>query len=110
MCWNHASLLVQSSVTLVGEADRRMLKAAIKHGANADQIRHRILPAEAVAQWAERLENIRHEVSAVLNEEKEERQVIVLPLLLCNKSPHRIQATSSRNGAQERAKYARSSS
>ncbi|KAK0478485.1 DEAD-domain-containing protein [Armillaria novae-zelandiae] len=62
------------SVTLVGEADRKMLKAAIKHGAGADQVRHRVVPPEAVSKWAEKLESIKAEVAEVMLEEKEEKQ------------------------------------
>ncbi|KAJ7103512.1 DEAD-domain-containing protein [Mycena belliarum] len=62
------------SVTLVGEADRKMLKAAIKHGADADQVRHRIVPSEAVTKWAEKLEDFKEEISEILREEKEEKQ------------------------------------
>jgi len=60
------------SITLVGEADRKMLKAAIKQSTN-DQIRHRVIPPEAISQTAEQLENLRSEVSEVLKEEKEEK-------------------------------------
>ncbi|KAJ7900369.1 DEAD-domain-containing protein [Mycena olivaceomarginata] len=62
------------SVTLVGEADRKMLKAAIKHGAEADQVRHRIVPPEAVAKWVEKLDELKGEISEILKEEKEEKQ------------------------------------
>ncbi|KAJ6519840.1 DEAD-domain-containing protein [Mycena sanguinolenta] len=62
------------SVTLVGEADRKMLKAAIKHGAEADQVRHRIVPPEAVAKWVEKLEELKDEISEIIKEEKEEKQ------------------------------------
>lgn len=64
-----------SSVTLVGEADRKMLKAAIKHGAGADQVRHRVIPQEAVSRWAERLNALKEEVVEILKEEKEEKHV-----------------------------------
>jgi ATP-dependent RNA helicase DDX27 len=62
-------------VTLVGEADRKMLKAAIKHSANDDQVRHRIVPAEAISKWSEKLESLKKEIAEVLQEEKEEKQV-----------------------------------
>ncbi|KAJ7181679.1 DEAD-domain-containing protein [Mycena crocata] len=62
------------SVTLVGEADRKMLKTAIKHGAESDQVRHRIVPPEAVAKWVEKLEDLKEEISEILKEEKEEKQ------------------------------------
>jgi ATP-dependent RNA helicase DDX27 len=64
-------------VTLVGEADRKMLKAAIKHGAEADQVRHRIVPPEAVAKWVEKLDELKGEISEILKEEKEEKQVTI---------------------------------
>lgn len=52
-----------------------MLKAAIKHGASEDQIRHRIVPPEAVAKWTAKLEGTTQEVAEILREEKEEKQV-----------------------------------
>ncbi|GAW03679.1 DEAD-domain-containing protein [Lentinula edodes] len=63
------------SVTLVGEADRKMLKAAIKHGSDKDKIRHRIVPQDAVNKWAEKLESLKEEISEILREEKEEKQL-----------------------------------
>ncbi|KAF9270251.1 DEAD-domain-containing protein [Marasmius fiardii PR-910] len=63
------------SVTLVGEADRKMLKAAIKHGAGEDKVRHRIVPAEAVAKWVDRLDELKDEIAEILKEEKEEKQL-----------------------------------
>ncbi|KAI0078894.1 DEAD-domain-containing protein [Panus rudis PR-1116 ss-1] len=63
------------SVTLVGEADRKMLKAAIKHATSEDQVRHRQIPAEVVAKWSQKLEELKDEISAVLQEEKEEKQL-----------------------------------
>ncbi|CAL1695875.1 unnamed protein product [Somion occarium] len=62
------------SVTLVGEADRKMLKAAIKRASAEDKVRHRQVPAEAVAKWAQKLEDLKDEISEVLREEKEEKQ------------------------------------
>ncbi|KAF5390357.1 hypothetical protein D9757_002906 [Collybiopsis confluens] len=63
------------SVTLVGEADRKMLKAAIKHGSDKDKIRHRIVPQDAVSKWTGKLEGLKEEISEVLREEKEEKQL-----------------------------------
>jgi ATP-dependent RNA helicase DDX27 len=59
----------------VGEADRKMLKAAIKHGASQDHVRHRIIPQEAISKWAKKLEDMKEEVAEVLREEKEEKHV-----------------------------------
>ena len=64
-------------MTLVGEADRKVLKAAIKHGAGDDRIRHRIVPSEVISQWVERVEELKDEISAVLHDEKEEKEVRV---------------------------------
>lgn len=65
------------SVTLVGEADRKILKAAIKHAAGEDQVRHRTVPPEAVAKWAKKLESLKHEIAGVMADEKEEKQVCI---------------------------------
>ncbi|KAH8835254.1 DEAD-domain-containing protein [Flagelloscypha sp. PMI_526] len=63
------------SVTLVGEGDRKMLKAAIKHAAAEDQVRHRIVPTEAVSKWVLRLNDMKDEVAEVMKEEKEEKEL-----------------------------------
>ncbi|PSS37722.1 hypothetical protein PHLCEN_2v415 [Hermanssonia centrifuga] len=63
------------SVTLVGEADRKILKAAIKHASGEDQVRHRQVPAEAVLKWSQKLDELKDEISAVLQEEREEKQL-----------------------------------
>jgi len=63
------------SVTLVGEGDRKMLKAAIKHGASEDQVRHRIVPQDIVYKWSQTLESLKDEVLAVLRDEKQEKQL-----------------------------------
>ena len=52
-----------------------MLKAAIKHSAGEDQVRHRLVPPEAMSKWVEKLESIKDEVSEILVEEKEEKEV-----------------------------------
>jgi len=66
-----------SSVTLVGEADRKMLKAAIKHSSGEDQVRHRIIPTEVLQTWVEKLEGMTDEIAEILKEEKEEKHVII---------------------------------
>ncbi|KAI0335286.1 DEAD-domain-containing protein [Cubamyces sp. BRFM 1775] len=63
------------SVTLVGEADRKMLKAAIKHSTSEDQVRHRQVPPEVVTKWSQKLEGLKGEIAEILQEEKEERQL-----------------------------------
>jgi ATP-dependent RNA helicase DDX27 len=51
-----------------------MLKAAIKQS-EADQIRHRIIPADAVAAMAQKIDDIKDDIQDVLAEEKEEKAV-----------------------------------
>jgi len=72
------------SVTLIGESDRKMLKAAIKHSANASKddadkvdetVRHRVVPPDALAKWGGTLAELNDEITKVLNEEKEEKAV-----------------------------------
>jgi ATP-dependent RNA helicase DDX27 len=63
------------SVTLVGETDRRMLKAAIKHSAGEDKVRHRVVPPEAVENWAKTIKDLEDEVKDVLQEEREAKEL-----------------------------------
>ena len=63
------------SVTLVGETDRRMLKAAIKHSAGDEKVRHRVVPTEAVEKWVEAIKDLEDEVKAVLQEEREAKEL-----------------------------------
>jgi len=51
-----------------------MLKAAVKSSPQ-DNVRHRVVPPEAVAKMAEDLANLKQEVQEVLREEKEEKAV-----------------------------------
>ena len=62
------------SITLVGEADRRMLKAAIKQS-QSGQIHNRVIPSTVVQSCAKQLEALRSEVAEVLKEEKEEKAI-----------------------------------
>ncbi|KAJ1018976.1 hypothetical protein NDA16_004779 [Ustilago loliicola] len=69
------------AVTLVGEADRRMLKLAIKKS-TAEQIKHRIIPAPVATKMLSTLEELKPEVDAVLREEREERALRVAEMEL----------------------------
>ena len=71
----HILTVCYRSVTLVGEADRKMLKAAIKHSSDEGQVRHRQVPGEVVAKWSKRLDDLKNEVAEILQEEREEKQV-----------------------------------
>lgn len=51
-----------------------MLKAAVK-SSPSDQVRHRVVPTEAVSEMAESLASLKEEIVEVLKEEKEEKAV-----------------------------------
>lgn len=89
------------SVTLVGEADRKMLKAAIKHASGEDQVRHRHVPPEAVQKWSKKLEELKGEIAGVLQDEKEEKQASLTRCLFEIACSCGFAAAPSRDGAQE---------
>ncbi|EPQ26976.1 uncharacterized protein PFL1_05611 [Pseudozyma flocculosa PF-1] len=60
------------AVTLVGEADRKMLKLALKKSPE-DQVKHRLIPAEVVQAMVETLDKLKPEVDEVMREEVEEK-------------------------------------
>jgi ATP-dependent RNA helicase DDX27 len=80
MLYSYFKLTVRS-ITLVGEADRKMLKAAIKQS-SADQIRHRIIPNEAIIAMSENLAGLTDEIQEILHEEKEEKLVCLSDILI----------------------------
>jgi ATP-dependent RNA helicase DDX27 len=51
-----------------------MLKAAIKQSPS-DQIRHRIIPAEAVSAMSAKLDELKDEIQDILKEEREEKMM-----------------------------------
>ena len=70
------------------ESDRKMLKAAIKHSANAQKedpdkvdetVRHRVVPPDALAKWSNALAELKDEIARVLVEEKEDKAVGYFP-------------------------------
>ncbi len=62
------------SISLVGEPDRKMLKAVMKRS-DAEKVKHRILNPDSLKSMMERLDGMKKEVTAVLEEESEERAV-----------------------------------
>lgn len=60
------------SVTLVGEADRKLLKMALKHSP-AEQVKHRVISAEQATAWRTKIDSLRDDIREVMNEEKEEK-------------------------------------
>jgi ATP-dependent RNA helicase DDX27 len=55
-----------------------MLKAAIKHSTGEDKVRHRVIAADTVQRWVEKLDDLKAEIAEILKEEKEEKQVSTL--------------------------------
>lgn len=52
-----------------------MLKAVVKHSGSGDAIRHRVIPPDVLRKWAKEIEELKHEITGVLQEEKEEKEV-----------------------------------
>lgn len=67
-----------SSLTLVGEGDRKVLKAVVKHSNGEHKIRHRIIPTDVLTRWVKEVENLKPEIASILQEEKEEKQACPL--------------------------------
>ncbi|KAI8582403.1 hypothetical protein K450DRAFT_227013 [Umbelopsis ramanniana AG] len=62
------------SVTLIGEADRKLLKMAVK-SSNKQQVKHRVVPAELISKYKAKLEAITEEVKDVMKQEKEDKVI-----------------------------------
>ena len=60
------------SVTLVGEADRRLLKAVLKR-TPPEQVKHRLVPSDVVQKMGSAIDALKSDIEEVLAEEKEER-------------------------------------
>lgn len=60
------------AVTLVGESDRRLLKAVLKR-TPPEQVKHRLMPSDVVQQLSETIASLKAEIEQILAEEKEER-------------------------------------
>ena len=58
-----------------------MLKTVIKY-AKEDQVRHRIVPADAVAKSLAKIAGIQDDITEILQEEREER-LVRLPAVMC---------------------------
>ncbi|CAM0135987.1 nucleolar DEAD-box protein required for synthesis of 60S ribosomal subunit [Umbelopsis sp. WA50703] len=60
------------SVTLIGEADRKLLKMAVKSSTKS-QVKHRVVPAELIVKYKTKLESITEQVKDVMKQEKEDK-------------------------------------
>ncbi|KAI9323735.1 P-loop containing nucleoside triphosphate hydrolase protein [Dichotomocladium elegans] len=63
------------SVTLVGEADRKMLKMAIKSASAGSQVKNRVIPAETIQKYKKKVDALAPQIQEILQEEKEERAI-----------------------------------
>lgn len=59
-------------MTLVGEADRKMLKMAIKSSVGA-QVKNRVVAHDVIQRYKTKVESLAPQIKEVLAEEKEER-------------------------------------
>jgi ATP-dependent RNA helicase DDX27 len=57
---------------LIGEADRKLLKMAVK-SSNNSQVKHRVVPAELIVKYKTKLEAITAQVRDVMKQEKEDK-------------------------------------
>lgn len=64
----------RSALTLVGESDRKLVKLAMKH-APPESIKQRTIPTDVVASVSKQLRALDGEVKAVVQEEREEKEV-----------------------------------
>ncbi|KAI7887328.1 DEAD-domain-containing protein [Lichtheimia hyalospora FSU 10163] len=63
------------SVTLVGEADRKMLKMAIKSANTGSQVKNRVIPAETIQRYKKKVDQLSPQIEEILLEEKQERAI-----------------------------------
>lgn len=64
------------SCTIAAEPDRKVVKAAVKSArAQGAKVVSRAVDSSEVDHWARRIEEMEHDVKAVLDEEKEEKQL-----------------------------------
>lgn len=61
------------SVSIATEDDRKIIKEIIKHARNP--VKNRVIPAEIVVRYKEKVEGIRDEVRSILTQEREEREI-----------------------------------
>ncbi|KAJ3262154.1 nucleolar DEAD-box protein required for synthesis of 60S ribosomal subunit [Chytriomyces hyalinus] len=61
------------AVSFVGEADRAVLKMAMK--ASTDEVQHRVIPGKVVTRFEVKVEELKHPAAEVLQEEKKEKEI-----------------------------------
>ncbi|KAL6070686.1 Nucleolar DEAD-box protein required for synthesis of 60S ribosomal subunit [Balamuthia mandrillaris] len=73
--WGH----VGRSISFLGEADRPLVKQLLKQqkrsaGGKAG-LKNRVVPADAVEEWKQKIEDLEDDVQEILEEERQERQL-----------------------------------
>ncbi|KAI9096096.1 P-loop containing nucleoside triphosphate hydrolase protein [Phlyctochytrium arcticum] len=61
------------AVSLVGEADRTVLKLAIKN--STDEVKHRVVPSAVIQKYEKKLEKLADTIKELYAEEKEEKEL-----------------------------------
>ncbi|KAJ2805995.1 nucleolar DEAD-box protein required for synthesis of 60S ribosomal subunit [Coemansia guatemalensis] len=62
------------AITLVGEADRKMLKMAVKHSPK-DKIKQRVVPAEVLQKYRKKVDAVSEQVNTIVTQLREERMI-----------------------------------
>ncbi|ORY43527.1 DEAD-domain-containing protein [Neocallimastix californiae] len=61
------------AVSLIGEADRKVLKLAIKN--STSEVKHRIIPSAVIAKYKTKINGFKNQIKEILDEEKEEKAI-----------------------------------
>ncbi|XP_074647535.1 putative ATP-dependent RNA helicase DDX27 [Tubulanus polymorphus] len=61
------------SITLVGELERKMLKEIVKKATQA--VKSRIVPAEVIVKFKDRIGNMEKDIGAIMRQENEEKEL-----------------------------------
>lgn len=59
----------------MGEADRKMLKMAIKSANTGSQVKNRVIPAETIQKYKKKVDQLSPQIEEILLEEKQERAI-----------------------------------
>ncbi|KAJ2082647.1 nucleolar DEAD-box protein required for synthesis of 60S ribosomal subunit [Coemansia sp. RSA 988] len=62
------------AITLVGEADRKMLKMAVKNSSK-DKIKQRVVPTEVLQKYRKKVDAVSEQVAAIVSQIREERMI-----------------------------------
>lgn len=63
------------AVTLVGEQDRKLVKVAVKNLKAGQSVKQRVIPAEVINKYRQKIKEVEEQVREVLIDEKDEKMV-----------------------------------